>query len=46
MLSKGIRTFYLKKTKETFKILEFPAAELKNLFFGTKYIFFRGNLKL
>lgn len=44
MLSKGERTYYLKKTKEHYKILDFPIAELKNLIYGEKYVFFRGPL--
>ena len=46
MLSKGQRMYYLKSTKELFKAIEFPLAELKNLLYGEKYIFFKGTFKI
>ena len=44
--SQGQRNTFLKKTKENYEILEFPDADLKNMFLGEKYLFFRGNLRI
>lgn len=44
--SLGERKYYLKKTKETFRDTSFPRAELKNLLFGTRYAFFKGDLRV
>lgn len=44
--SLGEKVYYLKKTKEKFKDTEFPRAELRNIIFGNRYVFFKGNLKI
>lgn len=45
--SLGQKFYYLKRTKELYKDVKFPRAELKNLIFGgSRYAFFNGDLKI
>lgn len=45
VIPKGERIIKLKKTNETF-VIEFPVANLRNILFGHKHIYYSGHLRV